>query len=131
MSDAQVVVLAVAAMAGAWWARPVAGVVVALALVAMAAVRRPVVVLWVGVAVVASFLGARAVAGVRDAPTSGTVRSPATVVADPVWGLGGVRLELRLDRDGRRVQASAEGLTQIAQGLRSATTEFLSQLRAA
>jgi methyl-accepting chemotaxis protein len=29
------------------------------------------------------------------------------------------------------VQASAEGLTQIAQGLRSATTEFLSQLRAA
>ena len=29
------------------------------------------------------------------------------------------------------VQASAEGLTKVAQGLRSATDEFLSQLRAA
>jgi competence protein ComEC len=108
VSDRAVVVLAAAALVGAWLARPLPLVLVAVVAGIAVAARRPVLLI-AGVAVVASCLGARAWDGVRSAPTTGQVRSGATLVTDPEWVLGAVRAELRLDRSGRRVQATASG----------------------
>lgn len=106
MSDGLVVVLAVAAMAGGWWARPVPALVAGAAVVAAIVVRRPLVVITAAV-VLASFLGARAWAGVEGAATSGRFDGEATAVGDPERVLGGTRIELRLQPGGRRVQATA------------------------
>lgn len=102
------VAMAVAALLGAWVARPVALSLVILTVGAALAVRRPVLLV-LAVAVAASFLGERSWDGIRSAPTAGRVSSRATVVADPEWVLGAVRTELRLDVDGRRVQVMARG----------------------
>lgn len=108
MSDRQVVVLAVVTMAGAWRALAIPpALVVAVVVAALLAQRAPVV--WLAAAMTASVLGARSWAGVEHAPTTGFLRGPATVVTDPVRVPGGVRLELRVDDSGRRVQATASG----------------------
>jgi competence protein ComEC len=108
VTDRSVVVLAALALAGAWLARPVPFVLVAAAAGAAVVGRRSVLVV-LAVALAASALGARAWDGVRSAPTAGEVRTGATLVTDPEWVMGGVRAELRLDDDGRRVQATASG----------------------
>lgn len=108
MSDRAVVVLAVAALVGAWLARPVPLGLVAAAAVAALVARRPVPVI-LAVALAASVLGARAWDGVRSAPTAGEVRTGATLVTDPERVLSAVRAEVRLDGSGRRVQVVASG----------------------
>lgn len=105
MSDRQVVALAVAAIAGAWWSTGVPlTLAVALGVVALAA-RKP----WLLVAAIAllsSTLGARAWAGlspVEPAAFDGEV----TLVADPVPVGEGMRVDVRAK--GRRYEAWAYG----------------------
>ena len=107
MTDRQVVILACAALLGAWWSHPVP--ILALgAIVAAAFVRRHRACFWLAVGLFASFLGARSWEGVRSAPTTGVVDERVQIVRDPEWTHGAVRTELRLS-DGRRVQATANG----------------------
>ena len=105
MGEASVVVMALAAAAGAWAS-------VRLPLWPMAAVtvvgvvaRRPMVVI-VGVALAASALGARAEGGLRP-PAVGEWRGTATLVSDPSDAFGGVRVDVRIM--GKRVEAQARG----------------------
>jgi competence protein ComEC len=119
VSDATVVVLAIAALVGAWWARPVPlPVLVGVALVGVLAGRRIRPLLGVLlVALTASALGVRAWDGIRDAPTSGHVRARAVVVRDPERVHGAARIELRLDPpsgSGRRVLSIATRSTDAA-----------------
>ncbi len=103
-----VVVLAVATLTAAWWRAPLPVAIVIGTGLLFVALRRPTLLV-VAAAAAASVLGVRAWDGVERAPTSGNVAAGATVVADPVRVLGSVRLELRLDEGGRRVQATAAG----------------------
>ena len=105
MGDVAVVVMALAAAAGAWASvRLPLLPVVAVAVVGVAT-RRPVLVI-VGAALVASALGARAEAGLRP-PTVGQWRGTATLVGDPADAFGGVRVDVRIG--GKRVEAQARG----------------------
>ncbi len=105
MGDAAVVVMALAAAGGAWASVSMALVpVVAVAVLGVVA-RRPVVVI-VGVALAASALGARAEAGLRP-PVVGPWRGTATLVGDPSYAFGGIRVDVRIL--GKRVEAQARG----------------------
>lgn len=105
MSDRQVVALAVAAIAGAWWSAAIPLVpVVAMGVVALAA-RKP----WMLVAAVvlmSSSLGARAWAGL-DPMEPAAFDGEATLVADPVPVGEGMRVDVRAG--GRRYEAWAYG----------------------
>ncbi|WP_420640246.1 ComEC/Rec2 family competence protein [Candidatus Poriferisocius sp.] len=116
MSDRQTVVLAVAAVVGAWWSAAVPVVpVAALGVVAVAA-RRPWLLV-VAVALLSSTLGARAWAGlgpVEPAAFAGEV----ALVSDPVPVGQGMRADVRAD--GRRYEAWAYGRSARALGERLA-----------
>ena len=112
MGDVATVVLAVAATAGAWAARPLP-LVPAVVLVAVALLVRRPVLLMVGVAVAASALGARAWEGLR-APALGPWSGVATIVNDPAEVAGALRVDVRIG--GKRVEAWARGSP--ARGLR-------------
>ena len=103
LDDRAAVVLAVAAGAGAWLARPVPLVPAAVGVVAALAWRRPWL-LCLAVLVLASALGARSWAGLvpaSPAAFSGRV----TLVTDPVDAYGGVRAVVRAG--GRRLELTA------------------------
>ncbi len=105
MSDCQVVALAAAAIAGAWWSASVPLVPVVILGVAALALRRP----WLLVAAVmllGSTLGARAWAGL-DPVEPAAFRGEATLVADPVPVGNGMRVAVRAE--GRRYEAWAYG----------------------
>ncbi|WP_419925491.1 ComEC/Rec2 family competence protein [Candidatus Poriferisocius sp.] len=105
MSDRHAVVLAAAAIVGAWWSAAVP-LIPAMALgIAALAFRMP----WVLIAAVAltgSSLGARAWAGL-DPVEPAAIDSEATLVADPVPVGEGTRVDVRID--GRRYEAWAYG----------------------
>jgi len=105
LSEPGAVFVAFAAAAGAWLSHAVPLWVVAVSMGAFAALRRPVLlVLTVGL--LASFLGARAWAGMVP-PTPRAVEGLATLVDDPERVSGAVRVEVRLD--GRHFQAWSRG----------------------
>ena len=105
MSDRHTVVLAVAAMAGAWWSAAVPLLpAVALALLALA-VRKPWLLV-VAIMLLSSSLGARAWAGL-DPVEPVAFEGEATLVADPVPVGEGMRVSVRAQ--GRRYEAWAYG----------------------
>lgn len=106
MTDRQVVAMAVVAGLAAWLSRPAPVLVVAAACAVAWLVRRPSV-LCLAVGLVASTLGARSWSGVRHAPRRGEVAAVATLVDDPQWVQGAVRVDLRIGH--RRVQSYARG----------------------
>jgi competence protein ComEC len=109
VSDRTVVALAVVTMLGGWLACPLPVAVVAVAIVAACVARRSAILWCAAGALAASLLGARSWDGVESAPTSGSVSSAAaTIVRDPQWFHGSLRVEMRL-ADGRRVSATARG----------------------
>ncbi len=111
MRDRHTVVLAVAAMAGAWWSAAVPLLpAVALALVALA-VRKPWLLV-VAIMLLSSSLGARAWAGL-DPVEPAVFEGEATLVADPVPVGEGMRVAVRAE--GRRYEAWAYG--RAARGL--------------
>ncbi len=105
MGDRATVVLALAACAGAWAARPLP-LVPALALVAVALLARRPVLLMVAVALAASALGARSWAGLHP-PAVGPWAGVATLVGDPAEVAGALRVDVRIG--GKRVEAWARG----------------------
>ncbi|HUQ40699.1 MAG TPA: ComEC/Rec2 family competence protein [Acidimicrobiales bacterium] len=105
MTDAAVVVMALATALGAWMARPVP-VALAVAVVAVAFVRRRPALLVFGALLLASGLAARSWHGLHE-PVGNEVTGTAVVVTDPVEALGAVRAEVRID--GRRYDAWARG----------------------
>ena len=117
MSDRAVVAVALFAGLGAWWSRPLPLALAVAVAAAAVSVRRPVV-LCVGAALLASCLGARAWAGLRNAPTTGTVSDVATLITDPVDQWGGTRVEMRIG--GRRLEARAHGSAAAAFRARAA-----------
>ena len=105
MSDAATVVLAVAAVAGAWVGRPFPVAVAALVTVAGLALRRPAV-LCVGVALATSGLAARSWAGLHP-PVTGHWSGVATLVTDPAPAWGAQRAIARVGA--KRVEVGARG----------------------
>ncbi len=105
MGDAGAVVLALAACAGAWAARPVP-LVPALVLAALAlGLRRPALLV-LAVALAASALGSRSWSGLRP-PAVGTWSGVVTLVGDPAEVAGALRVDVRIG--GKRVEAWARG----------------------
>jgi competence protein ComEC len=107
MGDRATVVLALAACAGAWAARPFP-VVAALALLGLALVLRRPALLMVAVALTASAFGARSWDGLRP-PAIGPWSGVATLVTDPAPVMGALRVDVRIG--GKRVEAWARGST--------------------
>jgi competence protein ComEC len=108
VSDAGVAAMALAAIAGAWWAAPVPAVAVGAAAVAAAVVRRRARV-WALVALAllgCSLLASRSLAGLSP-PAPAAAAGWATLVADPVRHGAGVRVDVRLD--GRRYELWLHG----------------------
>ncbi|HEV3495840.1 MAG TPA: ComEC/Rec2 family competence protein, partial [Actinomycetes bacterium] len=105
MSDAAVIVMALAVAAGAWAAQPVP-LVVALVLVAAALAGRWPVVLVLGAALAASELAHRSWDGLSP-PAPERVDGLVTLVNDPSEFAGAVRVDVRVG--GRRVEAWARG----------------------
>lgn len=107
MHDRAVVVLAVAAAAGALVARP-SSVLLGAGVVAGAFVLRRPVVLWVGVALLASALAARSWAGLSP-PAARSIDGVVTLVGDPADAVGrAVEADARMT-GGRRVELWARG----------------------
>lgn len=105
MGDRAAVILALAACAGAWAARPLPLLpVLALAAIGLAW-RRPVL-LMIAAALAASALGARAWDGLRP-PALGAWSGVVTLVGDPADVAGALRVDVRIG--GKRVEAWARG----------------------
>ena len=105
MSDFATVVLAVAAAAGAWAARPLPLVAAAAVAGAGVALRRPLV-LCLGAALLTSTLAARSWAGLHP-PGQGRWSGRTTLVDDPERVTGALRVIVRVG--GKRVEAWARG----------------------
>jgi competence protein ComEC len=105
LSDRFVVELAIAAVFGAWLARPVPGLAVAVVVAVALVWRRPSTAL-VAVVVVASVLGARAWSGL-DPVDRGPFAGVVTLGSDPENVAGAVRVEVR--DGGRRLEAWTRG----------------------
>jgi competence protein ComEC len=107
MSDRAVVVLAVAAAAGALAARPLS-VSIGAGVIAGAFVLRRPAVLCVGVALLASALAARSWAGLSP-PAARSIDGVVTLVGDPADAVGrAVKADVRVE-GGRRVELWARG----------------------
>jgi len=111
MSELTAVVLALAAAAGAWAARPLPLLPV-LAIVTLALVLRRPALLVVGVALAASLLAARSWNGLRP-PATGPWSGVVTLVGDPAAVAGALRVDVRIG--GKRVEAWARG--SVSRGL--------------
>jgi len=105
MSDAATVVMALGALAGAWWAHPLPLLPVAVLAMVALALRRPAA-LCLAVVLAASALGARAEAGLHP-PAVGPFDGVVTLVGDPAEVAGAVRADVRIR--GKRVEAWSRG----------------------
>jgi len=105
MEDRWVVLLALAAAAGAWASRPLPVLPTAALVLLGLATRRPLL-LALAVALAASALGARAWDGLRP-PLTGAWSGTVTLAGDPAEVAGALRVDVRIG--GKRVEAWARG----------------------
>jgi competence protein ComEC len=108
VSDAAAVALAMAVVAGAWWAAPVPRWLAVLVVVMAFAARRAWLLVG-GAGLLASSLAVAAWAGLHPPPAASvdSIEGVGVLVGDPAERFGAVQVDVRLG--GRRVEAWARG----------------------
>ncbi|HUF31609.1 MAG TPA: ComEC/Rec2 family competence protein, partial [Acidimicrobiales bacterium] len=106
MTDRATIVLALAVVAGAWWAHEVPPTLVLAGVAAAVGLRRPVILV-VAALLLSALLGSRAWAGLEPPPVPVAVEGEVTLLSDPVDVDGALRVDVRVGS--RRVEAWARG----------------------